>query len=77
MWLHDLADLKNINLEVLKGEKVAIVGNDKSSMSMLLLSLCNELEVIQGSLRVGGTVAYFSNQMYFVEDTVKQNIVLG
>ena len=75
--MHELADLKNINLEVLKGEKVAIVGNDKSSTSMLLLSLCNELEVIQGSLRVGGTVAYFSNQMYFVEDTVKQNIVLG
>ena len=77
MWLADLADLKNINMHVATGEKVAVVGTDKASVSMLLLSLCNELEVLQGSLRVGGRVSYISRQLYFVEDTVKQNIVLG
>ncbi|KAF5947581.1 hypothetical protein HYC85_013538 [Camellia sinensis] len=50
--------LRNINLEVRAGEKVAICGEVGSGKSTLLAAILGEVPNIQGTIHVYGTIAY-------------------
>ncbi len=54
--------VKNISLEIVRGEKVALLGANGSGKSTLLKTILQELEALNGTIKVGNRVkiGYFS-----------------
>ena len=71
--------LKNINLKIFKGDKIAIIGKSNSGKSSLLYSLLGEMLPTDGSSRIKrtGKVALLTQQRWLIGDTIKENILLG
>ena len=45
--------------------------------SSLLLSLMNELEIVEGGVQLSGSVAYVPQESWILPTTVRENIVYG
>ena len=76
----DSFHLKNIDLEIKKGETVAIVGETGSGKSTLFQAILSELVPTTGSdvsIRVAGDIAYFAQGGFVFNNTVKNNITFG
>ncbi|KAH0658452.1 hypothetical protein KY289_027200 [Solanum tuberosum] len=69
--------LRNINLEVKPGEKIAICGEVGSGKSSLLSAILGEVPSIQGTVQVYGTTAYVSQSAWIQTGTIRENIVFG
>lgn len=69
--------LRNINLEVRPGEKIAICGEVGSGKSSLLAAILGEVPSIQGTVRVFGTVAYVSQSAWIQTGSIRENILFG
>ncbi|KAL5795592.1 hypothetical protein ACOSQ2_000412 [Xanthoceras sorbifolium] len=69
--------LKDINLEVKKGELTAIVGTVGSGKSSLLASILGEMHKISGKVRVCGTTAYVAQTSWIQNGTIQDNILFG
>lgn len=72
-------ELKNINFEVNKGEKVFIIGKSSSGKSSLLYSLLGEMTP-KGpgvSVKRSGKVVFLAQDQWTFADTVKENITFG
>uniref|UniRef100_M1A713 ABC-type xenobiotic transporter n=1 Tax=Solanum tuberosum TaxID=4113 RepID=M1A713_SOLTU len=69
--------LKDINLEVRKGELAAIVGMVGSGKSSLLASILGELHKISGEVRVCGSTAYVAQTSWIQNSTIQENILFG
>ncbi|KAF9688092.1 hypothetical protein SADUNF_Sadunf02G0161200 [Salix dunnii] len=69
--------LKNINLEIKKGELTAIVGTVGSGKSSLLASILGEMHKISGKVRVCGTTAYVAQTSWIQNGTIEENILFG
>lgn len=69
--------LKNINLEIKKGELTAIVGTVGSGKSSLLASILGEMHKISGKVRVCGTTAYVAQTSWIQNSTIEENILFG
>eukprot|EP00002_Diphylleia_rotans_P023662 TRINITY_DN4654_c0_g1_i15.p1 TRINITY_DN4654_c0_g1~~TRINITY_DN4654_c0_g1_i15.p1 ORF type:complete len:1232 (+),score=276.19 TRINITY_DN4654_c0_g1_i15:43-3738(+) len=69
--------LRNINLEVRKGEFVMIVGTVGSGKSSLIASLIQEIPQVKGTTERRGTIAYAPQQAWIKNDTVQSNILFG
>ncbi|KAK0580426.1 hypothetical protein LWI29_001894 [Acer saccharum] len=69
--------LKNINLEVKKGEITAIVGTVGAGKSSLLASIMGEMHRISGKVRVCGTTAYVAQTAWIQNGTIEENILFG
>lgn len=69
--------LRSVNFKCYEGEFVAIVGEVGSGKSSLLKAILGELQKVSGEARVGGSVAYFSQDPFIMNDTVKGNILFG
>lgn len=72
--------LKDVNLDVLAGELVAVVGEVGSGKSSLLLLLLNELRAQAGAgvtVAVTGRIAYVSQTPWILTGSFRENIVLG
>ncbi|QLQ82390.1 hypothetical protein HG537_0H01520 [Torulaspora globosa] len=69
--------LKNINLEVKKGELACVVGKVGSGKSALIQSLLGDLYRVKGSAAVHGRIAYVSQVPWIMNGTVKENILFG
>lgn len=72
--------LKNINLEIKKGEMIGIVGEVGSGKSTLLQAILNNLIILNKSennsrLILNGTVSYVSQTPWILNDTLKNNIL--
>ncbi|KAL2345413.1 hypothetical protein Fmac_006698 [Flemingia macrophylla] len=72
-----LKDLKNINLEIKKGELTAIVGTVGSGKSSLLASILGEMHKVSGKVRVCGSVAYVAQTSWIQNGTIEENILFG
>ncbi|CAJ1877943.1 unnamed protein product [Sphenostylis stenocarpa] len=70
-------DLKDINLEIKKGNVSAIVGTVGSGKSSLLASILGELRKISGKVRVCGSVAYVAQTSWIQNGTIEENILFG
>nr|GMC61018.1 ABC transporter C family member 10-like [Ipomoea batatas] len=69
--------LRNINLEVRHGDKVAICGEVGSGKSTLLAAILGEVPSIQGIVEVYGKIAYVSQSAWIQTGTIRDNILFG
>ncbi|PSN41132.1 Multidrug resistance-associated protein 4 [Blattella germanica] len=78
-WLPNyIADtLSSINLQVKPGKLCAVIGPVGSGKSSLLQAVLGELPLSNGSLSVGGDIAYSSQEPWLFVGTVRQNILFG
>ena len=73
--------LKNINLEIKKGEFVCIIGEVGSGKSSLLQAMLNNMKIVnettdkQTKIILNGKVSYVSQIPWIQNDTVKNNII--
>eukprot|EP01135_Chromosphaera_perkinsii_P000783 Nk52_evm71s151 gene=Nk52_evmTU71s151 len=76
-WDQKTKTLKNINLDVKKGELVAVVGQTGSGKSSLVMAILNEIECMSGSTSFNGKIAYVSQQAWIMNATIRDNILFG
>ncbi|KAG2980898.1 hypothetical protein PC118_g10915 [Phytophthora cactorum] len=69
--------LREVNFEVKMGEFVAVQGPVGCGKSSLCSALLGEMEKRKGTVFVGGSVAYCSQQPWIQNMTVKDNILFG
>ncbi|KAE8693739.1 ABC transporter C family member 4 [Hibiscus syriacus] len=69
--------LKNINLEVKKGELTAIVGTVGSGKSSLLASVLGEMHKTSGKVKLCGSTAYVAQTSWIQNGTIQENILFG
>ena len=70
--------IKDINLEVFKGEKIAVIGKSNSGTSSLLYCLLGEM-IPLGAAKVVkcGSVTFLSQSRWLLGETIKENITMG
>ncbi|KAK1946679.1 Multidrug resistance-associated protein 1 [Phytophthora citrophthora] len=77
-WDKDgLSLLTNVNLKVKKGEFLVVQGTVGCGKSSLCSAILGEMERRKGTVFVGGSVAYCSQQTWIQNMTVKDNILFG
>jgi ABC-type multidrug transport system fused ATPase/permease subunit len=70
--------MANINLKLLKGKLIAVVGPTGSGKSTLLSAMIGECTVdSQSSVHVFGSRAYMAQQAWITNATVRDNILMG
>ncbi|CAH9117083.1 unnamed protein product [Cuscuta europaea] len=69
--------IKNINLRVNHGMKVAICGTVASGKSSLLSSILGDMPKTSGSVKLCGTMAYVSQLPWIQSGTIEENILFG
>ncbi|KAI7992324.1 ABC transporter C family member 4 [Camellia lanceoleosa] len=69
--------VKNLNLEIKKGQLAAIVGTVGSGKSSLLAAILGEMHKISGKARVCGTTAYVAQTSWIQNGTIQDNILFG
>ncbi|KAK4685724.1 hypothetical protein P7C73_g4418, partial [Tremellales sp. Uapishka_1] len=78
-WAADSMEpiLQDIDLSVTKGELLAVVGRVGDGKSSLLGAILGEMTRSEGSVKLRGDVAYFSQNSWILSATVKDNIIFG
>jgi len=69
--------LSNINIEIKRGQLVAIVGDVSCGKSSLLSALQGEMPKMNGRIELNGTVAYCPQQAWIQNASLKNNITFG
>ncbi|XP_027359214.1 ABC transporter C family member 10-like [Abrus precatorius] len=69
--------LRNLNLEVRHGQKLAICGEVGSGKSTLLATILGEVPMIKGTIEVHGKFAYVSQTAWIQTGTIRENILFG
>ncbi|KAL5708889.1 Multidrug resistance-associated protein 7 [Ranunculus cassubicifolius] len=69
--------LKNINLEVAPGQKMAICGEVGSGKSTLLAAILGEASCVKGTVQVHGKIAYVFQTAWIQTGTIQENILFG
>ncbi|KAG1695175.1 hypothetical protein DVH05_020816 [Phytophthora capsici] len=76
-WTKDTPLLSNVNLTVKKGDLVIVHGSVGSGKSSLCSALLGEMDKLAGSVFVRGRVAYYSQQTWIQNMTIRDNILFG
>ncbi|XP_062958179.1 ATP-binding cassette sub-family C member 2-like [Cynocephalus volans] len=77
-WEQDLeATVRDVNLDVMPGQLVAVVGPVGSGKSSLMSAMLGEMENVHGHITIKGTTAYVPQQSWIQNGTVKDNILFG
>ncbi|XP_026099245.1 cystic fibrosis transmembrane conductance regulator-like [Carassius auratus] len=69
--------LKNISLNLKKGEMLAVTGSMGSGKSSLLMSILGELVPSSGKIRHSGRISYSSQTAWIMPGTIRDNILFG
>ncbi|XP_049426792.1 multidrug resistance-associated protein 1 isoform X3 [Epinephelus fuscoguttatus] len=69
--------LNRLNVCVPEGSLVAVVGHVGSGKSSLLSALLGEMEKLEGTVAVKGSMAYVPQQAWIQNSTLKDNIIFG
>ncbi|KAJ3332412.1 hypothetical protein HDU91_003113, partial [Kappamyces sp. JEL0680] len=69
--------VQDLDLTIMKGKLVAIVGSVGSGKSTILNSLIGETKLISGTVQMSGSVGFAPQQAWIQNATVKENILFG
>ncbi|EJD45474.1 cadmium ion transporter [Auricularia subglabra TFB-10046 SS5] len=69
--------IRDLKLQVHKGEFIAIVGRVGAGKTSLLQALAGEMRKTRGGVVLGGQVAYVPQVPWIINATVKENILFG
>ncbi|KAM7254412.1 hypothetical protein ACFE04_003792 [Oxalis oulophora] len=69
--------LRDVNLEVKRGQKVAVCGSVGAGKSSLLCAVLGEIPKISGNVNVHGSIGYVSQSSWIQSGTVRDNILFG
>ncbi|KAJ1725999.1 hypothetical protein LPJ61_005493, partial [Coemansia biformis] len=69
--------LKRVSLGAAPEELIAVTGKSGSGKSSLLLSICGELEMTEGTGKVAGSTAYLEQSPWIMNDTMRANVLFG
>lgn len=69
--------LKNISLDIKKGELVMVVGGVGSGKSSLAHAFLGEIHKLEGELFVSSPLAYVAQEAWIINATVRDNILFG
>ncbi|XP_069689580.1 probable multidrug resistance-associated protein lethal(2)03659 isoform X2 [Periplaneta americana] len=78
-WTPELHDktLNKVTLHIKPGTLVAVIGPVGAGKTSFLLSILKELPLMEGTIEVGGTVSYASQEPWLFAGSVRQNILFG
>lgn len=69
--------LRNVNVSINSGELVCVVGRVGAGKTSLVQAILGEMETSSGTIEVGGSIAYASQQAWIINATVKENVSFG
>ncbi|KAE7999130.1 hypothetical protein FH972_003600 [Carpinus fangiana] len=69
--------LKEVNLEIRCGQKVAICGPVGAGKSSFLYAVLGEMPKVSGTVNVFGSIAYVSQTAWIQSGTIRDNILYG
>ncbi|KAJ2070915.1 ATP-binding cassette glutathione S-conjugate transporter ycf1 [Coemansia sp. S155-1] len=69
--------LQRLGLRKKSAELMAIVGKTGAGKTSLLLAMCSEVEMKQGTGKLVGKIAYLEQQPWIMNDTLRANILFG
>ncbi|XP_010545620.1 PREDICTED: ABC transporter C family member 8 [Tarenaya hassleriana] len=73
----NIPTLRNIDLEVKNGQKVAVCGPVGAGKSSLLHAILGEMPKVSGTVKVSGSIAYVSQSSWIQSGTIRDNILFG
>ncbi|XP_036121361.1 canalicular multispecific organic anion transporter 1 [Molossus molossus] len=77
-WDQDLeTTIRDVNLDIMPGQLVAVVGSVGSGKSSLLSAMLGEMENVHGHITIKGSIAYVPQQSWIQNGTIKDNILFG
>ncbi|XP_041520483.1 ATP-binding cassette sub-family C member 3 isoform X2 [Microtus oregoni] len=77
-WAQDLPPaLHSLNIQIPKGSLVAVVGPVGCGKSSLVSALLGEMEKLEGTVSVKGSVAYVPQQAWIQNCTLQENVLFG
>uniref|UniRef100_A0A8C0ZMU8 Canalicular multispecific organic anion transporter 2 n=1 Tax=Castor canadensis TaxID=51338 RepID=A0A8C0ZMU8_CASCN len=77
-WAQDLSPtLHSLNIQIQKGALVAVVGPVGCGKSSLVSALLGEMEKLEGTVSVKGSVAYVPQQAWIQNCTLQENVLFG
>ena len=78
-WYPSLTEntLQDINVKLEKGKLYVVIGMVGSGKSSLLSSILGEINVVEGAIRVNGSISYVGQDAWVFGATVRQNILFG
>lgn len=69
--------IQDVNLDIMEGQLVAVVGTVGSGKSSLMSAMLGEMENVHGHITIKGTTAYVPQQSWIQNGTIKDNILFG
>ncbi|GJV45123.1 putative ABC-type xenobiotic transporter [Tanacetum coccineum] len=69
--------LRNVNLEVKRGQKVAVCGSVSARKSSMLYAILGEVSKTLGTVDISGSIAYVSQTSWIQSGTIQDNILYG
>ncbi|KAJ6216249.1 hypothetical protein RDWZM_007406 [Blomia tropicalis] len=74
---HVQPSLNDITVSLKQGELLAVIGSVGSGKSTFLMSLMNEIDILNGTININGRIAYASQEPWSFNGSVLQNIMFG
>ncbi|CAK9828615.1 ABC transporter C family member 4 [Anthophora retusa] len=69
--------LAGVNLELQKGKMYAVIGMVGAGKTSFLSAILGEIDVIEGHVKVNGSLSYAGQEAWVFGSTVRQNILFG
>lgn len=69
--------LKDINLDIQRGEFVLIIGKVGSGKTSLLHAIINDLKILKGTVKTNGRIALIPQESILFNNTIEKNITFG
>ena len=78
-WIEGVANptLSNMNIDMKKGELIAVVGKIGSGKSSLLSAILGEMQKIRGDRIINGRISYVAQQAWIQNLTLKDNVLFS
>ncbi|KAJ2377380.1 hypothetical protein IW150_001418 [Coemansia sp. RSA 2607] len=74
---NSLLRLTSVNIEILRGSLVAVIGGVGSGKSSFMNALVGEMKCISGKLEFGGTMSYAPQTPWVMNLPIRDNILFG